>query len=76
MIPADIVVRWLCMQWFAVRRKHALLIVSDYLYYNKFKDYCKVHIRLTRCISLYLRSMKPLLPPEACANDCKDYLSF
>lgn len=28
-------------QWFAVSRKHALLIVSDYLYYNKFKNHCK-----------------------------------
>lgn len=41
-------VRWLDIQWFAVSRKHALLIVSDYLYYNKFKNHCKVRIHLLR----------------------------
>uniref|UniRef100_A0A7I4D8B6 Uncharacterized protein n=1 Tax=Physcomitrium patens TaxID=3218 RepID=A0A7I4D8B6_PHYPA len=28
-------------QWLAVNRKHALLFISDYLYYNKIKYYCK-----------------------------------
>ncbi|PWZ20857.1 hypothetical protein Zm00014a_010520 [Zea mays] len=28
-------------QWFAITRRHALLILADNLYYNKFKLYCK-----------------------------------
>lgn len=58
-----------CLQWFAVHRKHALLIVSDYLYYNKFKDYCRVCVHSSDlvCIDLYLSSMKLLLPPHSFA---------
>jgi hypothetical protein len=34
---------YLCLlQWFAITRRHALLILADNLYYNKFKLYCKV----------------------------------
>ncbi|AQL05215.1 Core-2/I-branching beta-16-N-acetylglucosaminyltransferase family protein [Zea mays] len=29
-------------QWFAVTRRHALMILADSLYYKKFKLYCKV----------------------------------
>jgi len=29
-------------QWFAITRRHALLILADNLYYKKFKLYCKV----------------------------------
>lgn len=36
-------------QWLAVNRKHALLLISDYLYYNKIKYYCKVRIHLPYC---------------------------
>ncbi|XP_078176482.1 glycosyltransferase BC10-like isoform X3 [Carex rostrata] len=28
-------------QWFTVKRQHAVLILTDSLYYNKFKHYCK-----------------------------------
>uniref|UniRef100_A0A453NIZ3 Nucleotide-diphospho-sugar transferase domain-containing protein n=1 Tax=Aegilops tauschii subsp. strangulata TaxID=200361 RepID=A0A453NIZ3_AEGTS len=28
-------------QWFAITRRHAILIMSDNLYYRKFKLYCK-----------------------------------
>uniref|UniRef100_A0A0E0CGH1 Uncharacterized protein n=1 Tax=Oryza meridionalis TaxID=40149 RepID=A0A0E0CGH1_9ORYZ len=28
-------------KWFAVTRRHALLILADHLYYNKFELYCK-----------------------------------
>ncbi|VAI56268.1 unnamed protein product [Triticum turgidum subsp. durum] len=29
-------------QWFAITRRHAILIMADNLYYGKFKLYCKV----------------------------------
>ncbi|GJN01820.1 hypothetical protein PR202_ga19120 [Eleusine coracana subsp. coracana] len=28
-------------QWFSVKRQHALMIVADSLYYNKFKHHCR-----------------------------------
>ncbi|CAM6118789.1 unnamed protein product [Calypogeia fissa] len=28
-------------QWFAVMRKHAVLLVLDHLYYGKFRDFCR-----------------------------------
>ncbi|KAL6508511.1 hypothetical protein OROHE_021644 [Orobanche hederae] len=28
-------------QWFTMKRKHALVVMGDSLYYNKFRDYCK-----------------------------------
>lgn len=34
----------LCVQWFSITREHALLIVADHLYYNKFKWNCKVKL--------------------------------
>eukprot|EP00250_Pteridium_aquilinum_P015569 c22649_g1_i2 orf=896-1675(+) len=32
---------WKGAQWFAVNRRHALLIVADHLYYKKFGSFCK-----------------------------------
>lgn len=32
----------LLLQWFTVKRQHAILILADTLYYGKFKRYCKV----------------------------------
>ncbi|XP_073138145.1 uncharacterized protein [Henckelia pumila] len=29
------------MQWFTMKRKHALVIMADSLYYTKFRDYCR-----------------------------------
>ncbi|KAK6131683.1 hypothetical protein DH2020_034590 [Rehmannia glutinosa] len=28
-------------QWFTMKRQHAIIIMADSLYYNKFRDYCK-----------------------------------
>ncbi|XP_059634621.1 glycosyltransferase BC10-like isoform X2 [Cornus florida] len=28
-------------QWFTMKRKHALIVMADNLYYSKFRDYCK-----------------------------------
>ncbi|KAL6519277.1 hypothetical protein OROGR_018597 [Orobanche gracilis] len=32
-------------QWFTMKRKHALVVMADSLYYSKFRDYCKVSPR-------------------------------
>lgn len=43
----------LCLQWFAITREHALLIVADHLYYNKFKWNCKVKLVPWNTCSLF-----------------------
>lgn len=30
------------MQWFSLKRQHAVVVLADNLYYSKFRDYCKV----------------------------------
>ena len=32
------------LQWFSMKRQHALLVLADSLYYTKFKLYCKVYL--------------------------------
>ncbi|RRT56545.1 hypothetical protein B296_00047780 [Ensete ventricosum] len=34
------------MQWFSMKRRHALIVLADNLYYTKFKLYCKVNTYL------------------------------
>ncbi|KAG0603430.1 hypothetical protein M758_10G093800 [Ceratodon purpureus] len=52
-------------QWFAVTRHHALLIVADHVYYNKFKWNCKPGEENRNCypdehyISTFLYIMNP-----------------
>ncbi|KAK6152170.1 hypothetical protein DH2020_014805 [Rehmannia glutinosa] len=29
-------------QWFTMKRQHALIVMADSLYYNKFRDYCRM----------------------------------
>ncbi|URD95114.1 Core-2/I-Branching enzyme [Musa troglodytarum] len=33
-------------QWFSMKRRHALIVLADNLYYTKFKLYCKVNTYL------------------------------
>lgn len=34
------------MQWFTMKRQHAIIVMADSLYYTKFRDYCRVRISL------------------------------
>jgi len=36
-----LIVRFL-MQWFSMKRQHAIIVMADSLYYSKFKTYCQV----------------------------------
>jgi hypothetical protein len=54
---------FLCLlQWFAITRRHALLILADNLYYNKFKLYCKVCSHRIRVFQLNVTGHKLRLP--------------
>ena len=30
------------MQWFTMKRQHAIVIMADSLYFRKFREHCKV----------------------------------
>nr|ACG24184.1 hypothetical protein [Zea mays] len=56
-------------QWFAITRRHALLILADNLYYNKFKLYCKP-AEERNCIAdeHYLPTFFNMVDPGGIAN--------
>ncbi|XP_062223937.1 glycosyltransferase BC10-like [Phragmites australis] len=56
-------------QWFAVTRRHALVILADNLYYNKFKLYCKP-AEGRNCIAdeHYLPTLFNMVDPAGIAN--------
>lgn len=35
------------IQWFTMKRQHALIVLADGLYYTKFREYCKVNIYIS-----------------------------
>lgn len=53
------------IQWFSMKRQHALIVVADNLYYSKFRDYCKVTCTFSLVIILYC--------PEPCITWNKYY---
>ncbi|KAK8965407.1 hypothetical protein KSP40_PGU004512 [Platanthera guangdongensis] len=57
-------------QWFSVKRKHALLILADYLYYTKFKLYCKPGMEGGNCYAdeHYLPTLFYMIDPTGIAN--------
>ncbi|KAG8095092.1 hypothetical protein GUJ93_ZPchr0012g19647 [Zizania palustris] len=56
-------------QWFAITRRHALLILADSLYYKKFKLYCKPADG-RNCIAdeHYLPTLFNMVDPSGIAN--------
>jgi len=40
------------MQWFSMKRQHAVIVMADNLYYSKFKAYCQVQFLYTVCIKI------------------------
>ncbi|KAJ4758300.1 hypothetical protein LUZ62_023314 [Rhynchospora pubera] len=56
-------------QWFAIKRRHALMILADSLYYTKFKLYCKPGDG-RNCIAdeHYLPTLFHMIDPQGIAN--------
>ncbi|XP_047081019.1 glycosyltransferase BC10-like [Lolium rigidum] len=56
-------------QWFAVTRRHAILIMADTLYYRKFKLYCKPAVG-RNCIAdeHYLPTLFNIVDPGGISN--------
>jgi len=57
-------------QWFTVKRQHAVLILTDTLYYGKFKRYCKPGNEWHNCYSdeHYLPTLFNMVDPTGIAN--------
>lgn len=56
-------------QWFAITRRHAILIMADNLYYRKFKLYCKPTVG-RNCIAdeHYLPTLFKIVDPGGISN--------
>lgn len=58
-------------QWFTMKRKHAIIVMADYLYYAKFRDYCRPGMEHGRnCYSdeHYLPTFFYMFDPTGVAN--------
>ncbi|XP_072962052.1 glycosyltransferase BC10-like [Typha angustifolia] len=57
-------------QWFSIKRQHAVLILADYLYYTKFKLYCKPGWEGRNCYAdeHYLPTLFSMVDPTGIAN--------
>ncbi|XWS70976.1 hypothetical protein CRYUN_Cryun03dG0097400 [Craigia yunnanensis] len=57
-------------QWFSMRRQHAMMVLSDSLYYSRFRDYCKRGLDGKNCIAdeHYLPTFFHMIDPSGIAN--------
>ncbi|KAK4786325.1 hypothetical protein SAY86_003014 [Trapa natans] len=57
-------------QWFTLKRKHALIVMADNLYYSKFRDYCKPGLDGKNCIAdeHYIPTFFNMIDPGGIAN--------
>ncbi|XP_023006929.1 uncharacterized protein LOC111499571 isoform X1 [Cucurbita maxima] len=57
-------------QWFTLKRQHALIVLADNLYYNKFRNYCQPGFEGRNCIAdeHYLPTFFNIVDPTGIAN--------
>ncbi|CAH9087600.1 unnamed protein product [Cuscuta europaea] len=57
-------------QWFTMKRRHAVVVMADNLYYSKFHDYCKPNMDGLHCYSdeHYLPTFFHMHDPSGIAN--------
>ncbi|GAB2291434.1 hypothetical protein Dimus_025689 [Dionaea muscipula] len=57
-------------QWFTLKRKHALIVMADSLYYSKFRDYCRPDVDGHNCYSdeHYLPTLLHMIDPAGMSN--------
>ncbi|CAM8960333.1 unnamed protein product [Rhodiola kirilowii] len=57
-------------QWFSIKRQHALVIMADYLYYAKFRDFCQPGLDGKNCYAdeHYLPTFFHMIDPTGIAN--------
>lgn len=57
-------------QWFTMKRQHALLVVADYLYYSKFRRFCRPNRGKHYCYAdeHYVQTFLHMKDPSGIAN--------
>lgn len=62
----------------SVHRKHAVLIIVDYLYYNKFKDFCKPGQENKNCYpdEHYIQTFLHIMDPSHLSNWTVTYVDW
>ncbi|KAE8660289.1 putative Eukaryotic aspartyl protease family protein [Hibiscus syriacus] len=57
-------------QWFTMKRKHAMIVMADSIYYSRFRDYCKPFMDGKNCIAdeHYFPTFFHLVDPGGIAN--------
>eukprot|EP00257_Ricinus_communis_P009367 XP_002527972.2 uncharacterized protein LOC8282072 [Ricinus communis] len=57
-------------QWFTMKRQHAIIIMSDFLYYTKFRLYCKPNMDGRNCYAdeHYLPTLFHMIDPDGIAK--------
>lgn len=57
-------------QWFHLKRQHAMIVISDTLYYSKFRNYCRPGFegRNCYCDEHYLQTFFNIVDPGGMAN--------
>uniref|UniRef100_A0A7N0U6I3 Core-2/I-branching beta-1,6-N-acetylglucosaminyltransferase family protein n=1 Tax=Kalanchoe fedtschenkoi TaxID=63787 RepID=A0A7N0U6I3_KALFE len=57
-------------QWFSIKRQHALVVMADYLYYAKFRDFCQPGLDGKNCYAdeHYLPTFFHMIDPAGIAN--------
>lgn len=66
-------------QWFSMKRQHALIVMADSLYFNKFKHHCRPNMEGNRnCYSdeHYLPTFFNMLDPGGIANWSVTYVDW
>ncbi|XP_010432873.1 PREDICTED: uncharacterized protein LOC104721705 [Camelina sativa] len=57
-------------QWFSMKRRHAIVVMADSLYYTKFKLYCRPNMEGRNCYAdeHYFPTLFNMIDPEGIAN--------
>eukprot|EP00249_Psilotum_nudum_P009789 c22154_g1_i2 orf=674-1477(-) len=65
-------------QWFAVNRRHGLLIIADSVYYRKFRDFCKRGEEFHNCYpdEHYVQTFLHIMDPLSISNWSVTYVDW
>ncbi|XP_039018699.1 glycosyltransferase BC10-like [Hibiscus syriacus] len=65
-------------QWFTMKRQHAIIVMTDNLYYRKFKHYCKPNMNGRNCYAdeHYLPTLFNMIDPSGIANRSVTYVDW
>ncbi|XP_050216312.1 glycosyltransferase BC10-like [Mercurialis annua] len=65
-------------QWFSMKRQHAIIVMSDFLYYTKFRLFCRPNMNGRNCYAdeHYLPTVFHMIDPVGIANWSVTYVDW